>query len=117
MAAARSQAGLQRDCSGPGSTVSARSSKMAHEQPPQEEVTPLAQFRFAKDVFYRTSADSPLTDEQRREFEGLSYFPENEAFVFAVDPQPFDKQELVTIPTTTDDAAQYVRWAKAPLQI
>ncbi|OAI42476.1 hypothetical protein AYO38_03080 [bacterium SCGC AG-212-C10] len=90
---------------------------MAHETPPQTEVTPLENFRYAKDAFYRMSADSPLSEAQKLEFSGLDYFPEDTSFIFAVDPQPFEEQELVAMATSTDDATHYIRWAKAPMQI
>ncbi len=42
----------------------------------------LADFRRAKDDFFRRAHDSPLTPEQRRDFHGLSYFDEDPAFRF-----------------------------------
>ncbi len=36
-------------------------------------------FRSQKDRFFASHPDSPLTHEQKRNFRGLSYFPENPA--------------------------------------
>src|SRR5260370_34327858 len=43
--------------------------------------TELESFRAAKDKFYGRDHRAPLTPEQQRGFEGLSYFPENDALV------------------------------------
>ena len=44
----------------------------------------LATFRHRKDELFELSADSPLTEEQRRTFSGLPYFPEEPALRFEV---------------------------------
>ncbi|MDQ4043862.1 MAG: DUF1684 domain-containing protein [Chloroflexota bacterium] len=39
--------------------------------------TRLAGYRERRDTFFREHPNSPLTEEQKAEFEGLRYFPEN----------------------------------------
>ena len=41
----------------------------------------LEEFRAEKDAFFREDARSPLTYAQRATFEGLAYYPENDALV------------------------------------
>ena len=42
----------------------------------------LTDFRKAKDVFFKTDSQSPLSREQRQTFAGLRYFPENPGLNF-----------------------------------
>jgi len=71
-------------------------------------MTPLEQFRQEKDEFFRTSPQSPLTRQQKREFRGLVYYPENPSLWLelklerSVNPQP----ALLT--TSTGDEQEYI---------
>lgn len=80
-------------------------------------MTEISDFRQAKDDYFRTSSDSPLTPEQQAEFQGLQYYPENSELVFELMPEPFDDQELVTMQTSTGDSANYLRWARATFSV
>ena len=42
-------------------------------------MTELETFRAEKDEFFGSHPQSPLTSEQKKNFHGLNYFPENEA--------------------------------------
>jgi uncharacterized protein (DUF1684 family) len=72
-------------------------------------VSELERFRRAKDEFFRDDPRSPLTDEQRRTFAGLAYFPENPDLVIEaeldtdVDPTPIEME------TTTGGTQVYRR--------
>ena len=68
----------------------------------------LKQFRFDKDVSFRESPQSPLTDEQKRQFTGLSYFPENHALKYELFLERYPKPEQVTLQTSTGDAREYM---------
>ncbi len=63
----------------------------------------LDQFRHDKDTFFRASPNSPLTPEQKGEFQGLRYFPENPDLDLAVEVEPFPEGETVLIQTNTGD--------------
>jgi len=69
----------------------------------------LEQFRSEKDQFFESHPQSPLTPEQKRDFSGLIYFPENDSLRLEVkvnllnDPQPMQMQ------TTTGGVQVYVR--------
>src|SRR5687768_7444390 len=90
---------------------------MATTEQGQSTKTHLEEFRAAKDHFYRTSSESPLTAKQREGFTGLSYFPENASYVFVVDGEQFERPETVDMLTSTGDTTQYVRWATATIEV
>lgn len=72
----------------------------------------LEQFRAQKDAFFRDHPQSPLTREQRRDFHGLDYFPDDPALAFTVTPEPFEEPELVEMQTSSGETAAYLRWAR-----
>ena len=80
-------------------------------------MTELADFRAAKDTFFRSSADSPLSPEQRAAFDGLKYFPEDSSLVFTLEPALLDEPEMVELQTSTGDSASYVRWARVTFEV
>jgi uncharacterized protein (DUF1684 family) len=63
----------------------------------------LQDFRADKDAFLRHHPQSPLTNEQRARFEGLSYYPENGALVVRDTPvtDGVDLEEEIVMQTTT----------------
>lgn len=75
-------------------------------------MTDLADFRTAKDTFFRSHPQSPLTPEQQRDFEGLNYFAEDPEYVFVLEPELFGEPEPVELQTSTGDTARYLRWAR-----
>ncbi|MEX2162405.1 MAG: DUF1684 domain-containing protein [Anaerolineales bacterium] len=77
----------------------------------------LADFRKAKDSFFANDANSPLTPEQRENFEGLSYFPENTDLRFEIEVPPFAKQDQVQLPTSTGDVKTYMRYGRFSFQV
>lgn len=77
----------------------------------------LSAFRARKDEFFRSSPQSPLTEEQRAGFQGLRYYDEEPGLVFVVSPEPFAEQEPVEMQTSTGDSAQYIRWARVMFEV
>lgn len=67
-----------------------------------------AEFRKAKDSFFRLSSNSPLTNSQKVSFKGLSYFEYNPAFRFNVGLKPCPAEE-VAIQTNSGDMRKYFR--------
>jgi uncharacterized protein (DUF1684 family) len=80
-------------------------------------MTRLEQFRKQKDAFFRHSPHSPLTPEQKREFEGLDYFPENEALDLRLELQEFSEQRQVQLQTTTGDLQTYERSGQVHFEV
>jgi hypothetical protein len=72
-------------------------------------VSDLDEFRAAKDEFFALDHRSPLTDEQKAEFEGLAYFPE-ESSLRLVAPIDVDvDHDEVRMQTSTGDEQVYRR--------
>ena len=71
----------------------------------------LSEFRASKDAFFRDHPRSPLTPGQRTVFEGLSYFPEDEALVVRgeLDTHGVDRDEPIVMQTTTGGQQVYRR--------
>ncbi|MEJ2757555.1 MAG: DUF1684 domain-containing protein [Anaerolineales bacterium] len=67
-------------------------------------------FRAEKDEFFEFDHQSPLTDEQQANFEGLKYFPANEDLRFEVEIEPFEEQKEIQMQTTTGDIRDFTRY-------
>lgn len=73
----------------------------------------LADFRAEVDDFMQHHPQSPLEWEQRDEFTGLDYYPENEALVLEVEVERFpDDEPLIELITNTGDIRPHRRWGK-----
>ena len=72
----------------------------------------LDDFRAEKDDFFGRHPQSPLTREQKRNFKGLAYFPENPALRFEASVDEFAKKERVEFQTSTGETQQYTRYGK-----
>ena len=72
----------------------------------------LEEFRKAKDDFFAHDSNSPLKPEQRTNFKGLSYFPENPALRLEVEVNKFPEQETMQLPTSTGDVQTYTRYGR-----
>jgi hypothetical protein len=72
-------------------------------------VNDLQSFRAQKDDFFAQNPHSPLTHQQRADFRGLDYFPENPALCLEVDVERFAEKQEVQIQSTTGDVLSYTR--------
>jgi len=78
----------------------------------------LEEFRKGKDDFFRTSTDSPLNPEQKSNFLGLKYYPENLGLIFTVlIEKNIDAEEIVSIQTSAGDTEPYKRYGKIKLTV
>ncbi len=75
-------------------------------------MTDLEISRAQKDDFFGSHPQSPLTAEQRKNFDGLKYFPENSALRFEVMVEEFATKEKIVMPTTAGDEQHYTRYGK-----
>lgn len=75
-------------------------------------MTELDFFRHQKDDFFGSHPQSPLTAEQRKNFSGLKYFPENSALRLEVIVEEFATKEKIVMPTTAGDEQHYTRYGK-----
>ena len=74
----------------------------------------LSEYREAKDQFFVTDPDSPLTPVQRKSFHGLDYYPENPGLRLAVkiDEFPDHTKPVTEMATTTGDSQRHVAWGR-----
>ena len=75
-------------------------------------MTELDMFRAEKDAFFGGNMQSPLTREQRKDFKGLRYFPENEALRLEVKVEEFPDKDQFNMQTSTGDVQVYERFGK-----
>ncbi|MBI5950965.1 MAG: DUF1684 domain-containing protein [Chloroflexi bacterium] len=75
-------------------------------------MTELEAFRTEKDEFFASHPQSPLTPEQRKNFRGLNYFPENESLNLEVKVDEFPVQEEFEMQTSTGSVQTYRRYGK-----
>ena len=69
-------------------------------------------FRAEKDEFYGSHPQSPLTAEQKKGFQGLKYFPENESLRLEVQVSEFPVKEGFNMQTSTGGVQHYERFGK-----
>lgn len=76
----------------------------------------LLEQRRAKDEFFSTSHHSPLSHEDRHQFEGLSYFEPNPDLVFTSVMEPGDGS-AVEFPTSDDRVKTYRKAGHVRLEV
>ncbi len=76
------------------------------------QMTELEMFRAEKDEFFASDVHSPLTDEQKHSFHGLSYFPENPDLRLEVAVEEFAEKNEIMMQTSTGSVQSYVRYGR-----
>jgi uncharacterized protein (DUF1684 family) len=69
----------------------------------------LEEFRAEKDEFFVGHPQSPLSPEQKKEFSGLNYFPENESLYLEVNVDLLNDPQPIQMQTTTGGIQAYLR--------
>lgn len=72
----------------------------------------LTTFRRQKDEFLAHDPHSPLTDTQKRIFNGLDYFSENENLNVLVEIDEFQDKAEIQMQTSTGDYQSFYRYGK-----
>ena len=80
-------------------------------------MTELEEFRVEKDEFFKNHVQSPLTREQKKDFKGLNYFPENELLRLEVQVEPTNDPTAFIMQTTTGGLQEYVRFGRFKFQV
>lgn len=75
-------------------------------------VSELDTFRADKDDFFGRNPQSPLSPDQKRNFHGLNYFPENPELRLEVTVEEFPQKETIHMQTSTGDVQEYVRYGR-----
>lgn len=73
--------------------------------------------RQAKDRFFKTHPQSPLTPAQQQHFEQLRYFDFNPALRLTLKPTPFAEKANVKLLTTKGETRYYVRWGQVAFEV
>jgi uncharacterized protein (DUF1684 family) len=74
-------------------------------------------FRAAKDQFFKTNSQSPLTREQKKSFKGLNYFPENPALRFDAVVEVFSDPQEIEMQTSSGDVRVYQRYGQFHFEV
>jgi len=77
----------------------------------------LEQFRTGKDEFYRHDRRSPLTPDQQRGFNGLSYFAENSGLVIKARIDRHVQPGVVHMETTKGEGQAYRRYGVVRFEV
>ena len=77
----------------------------------------LQRFRQSVNDFMHRHPQSPLDHNQRYNFTGLPYYPENPDLIVDVDVEPIESLEELNIPTSTGQDVPFTRWGKVSFQV
>ena len=77
----------------------------------------LDDFRAEKNEFFKHHPQSPLTPEQKQEFTGLQYFPENTALRLDVEVELLNDDKPMLMQTSTGGVQEYTRFGKFKFQV
>ena len=77
----------------------------------------LSTFRKAKDEFFKSDHQSPLSSVQQHGFSGLKYYPENPALVLEVTIERFVGKDEIDIPTSHGDSQVYTRFGRFQFEV
>ncbi len=77
----------------------------------------IEEFRKAKDNFFKTAAQSPLTPEQRKSFTGLNYFLENPTLRFELPLERYARSERIKMQTSTGTTQEYFKVGQVRFQV
>lgn len=72
----------------------------------------LQDYRTSKDDFFANHPQSPLTVDQKQDFQGLDYFDENPDLLLNVEIDIFSEQKEVMMQTSTGHTQTYTRYGK-----
>lgn len=80
-------------------------------------MTELDAFRVEKDEFFGSHPQSPLTREQKQDFHGLQYFPENDSLRLEVKVDEFENKQTFEMQTSTGDVQIYEKFGKFRFEV
>ena len=80
-------------------------------------MTEFDDFRRQKDRFFKTDRQSPLTGEQKRDFQGLKYFAENPDLALELEVKEFPEKDEIQMQTSTGDVQSYQRFGRIQFNV
>ena len=77
----------------------------------------LSNFRKQKDQFFAKDPHSPLSQEQKADFTGLNYFPENPDLRLVTEIKRFEGPESIRIQTSTGETQPYTKYGRLHFKV
>ena len=68
--------------------------------------------RREKDIFFATHIQSPLSQKEKLNFKGLSYYPINPDFRFELELHEHSNKKIIMIEDTKGQIRQFLRWGE-----
>lgn len=81
------------------------------------EISALDRFRADKDRYFAVNPHSPLTSQQRTDFRGLAYFPENPALRQEVSMEHYTGKSSIELLISTGGTRRYQRFGRLTVVI
>jgi len=72
----------------------------------------LTEQRNMKDQFFALDPQSPLTPEQKKDFQHLDYFDKDPSLSLEITIEPFEDQDHLQMQTSTGDVQSYTRYGR-----
>ncbi len=77
----------------------------------------LSNFRASKDEFLAKDHHSPLSHEQKHDFDGLKYYPENTDLRLELDVEEFPTKDVIEMQTSTGDVQKHNRFGRIRFKV
>lgn len=77
----------------------------------------LREHRERKDESFGEHPSSPVPPDERASFQGLDYFPIDEAYRFKLPLHEHEEKERITVSTSTDGERDYLRWGEFKFEV
>lgn len=77
-------------------------------------MTDVERYRQEKDDFFASDSHSPIEDA---DFKGLSYFAENELYIFELAIKKSSSREIVMLQTSQGDSEAYIRYGTVSFEL
>lgn len=77
----------------------------------------IEEHRQERDTFFRRGSESPLSENDKRNFKGLKYYPINPDFKVNARLTPFQNQTRMVIPTSDNQEKTYIKYAYAEFEL
>jgi len=77
----------------------------------------LIEFRKEKDEFFKNHPQSPLSAEQKQDFNGLNYFSENTNLQLELKASLLKDSQPIQMQTTTGGVQEYIRYARVKFKV
>lgn len=74
-------------------------------------------FRRQKDRYFAEDDHSPIPPDERETFDGLRYYPIDEAYRFVLPLDEHEEPEPVVVGTSTDGEQEYLRWGEFHVEV